>query len=628
MSPVYFRSVSPVDSSLPCLRPQAPASRSGPGSGQPLRSSIPSLSSSSSKESSSGSRSSLTESRIPISKSQDDLLRNVALRSQTDRQRERRPVSSGKLLRPTSYRNQSPRNSKLMSRNSVEVLAYTETQQQENKTESETGRKYYSQYSKINKKYETASKFTKKFGSKDSSLNLYQKNTKKPVNTINGNTKPAGLSNRNSSLIPQPSTLQTRNNLKNSEKKPTQPVKTTTSVKSSPARPSLGKLSSDPSKKNVGVAGNSHNTKSSANLTPSNKDNRVSSQAKRLSGEQSKLDDRTKSAKTESVKTPVSETAEMISPGPGPGPRLRPGLVNTPETVERLITEQLNRGKLPPKAKFRADDEISIGEPETTDPSHHHPSPAGKLSSSARKGPVTPKADKSVKTRSELGHDSYPPSHASLLVARCLEESGRARGHKTNSLPLHSALGGCDLSRGEKSTSLDKYYKAEKPAEGKGASEGFFQRLSNLRRSFNSHDHKRSASNQGGGGKIRPHLTDSNTPFFQGISHKVKRPNSGNNNSRHHKVCHSSYLVLPPVIPSYKPPARKYQFQRAFPVRLRAEAGLRRSFSFSDCQVGFISTINLHLRMRNLNTFLHNSVKSVTKLTISISGDWAVCGGQ
>ena len=46
----------------------------------PPRSSIPSLSSSSSKDSSSGSRSSLTESRIPISKSQDDLLRNVALR--------------------------------------------------------------------------------------------------------------------------------------------------------------------------------------------------------------------------------------------------------------------------------------------------------------------------------------------------------------------------------------------------------------------------------------------------------------------------------------------------------------------------------------------------------------------
>ena len=30
-----------------------------------------------------------------------------------------------------------------------------------------------------------------------------------------------------------------------------------------------------------------------------------------------------------------------------------------------MLSEQLSRGKLPPKAKFRADDEISIGEPAT-----------------------------------------------------------------------------------------------------------------------------------------------------------------------------------------------------------------------------------------------------------------------
>ena len=279
--------------------------------------------------------------------------------------------------------------------------------------------------------------------------------------------------------------------------------------------------------------------------------------------------------------------------------------VATPECVERLITEQLARGKLPPKAKFRADDEISIGEPET-DPSQH--SPAKTVSSPARRqGPVTPVKSSEVRGVSRLGHDSYPPSHASLLVARCLEESGqsgRARGHKTNSLPLPSALGACDLM--EKSTSLDKYYKAEKSTTEGKQGEGFFQRLSNRRRSFNSHDHKRSASHQGGGGgKIRPHLTDSNTPFFQGIAHeKVKRPNSTNNNGgRHHKVSHSSYLVLAPVIPSYKPPARKYQFQRAFPVRPGASEGrlLRRSFSFSDCQVGFYTN--------NKSSFERNSIQ-------------------
>ena len=575
--------MSPVESSLPCLR-QSQQSQAR----LPLRTSIPSLSTSSScsKESSSasGSRSSLTESRIPISKSQDDLLRNVALRTGAERlQRDKRPVSSGKLLRPTSYRNQSPRQSKLMSRNSVEVLAYTENQKNEkNSALSETGRKYYSQYSKVNKKYETASKFTKKFGSKESSLNLYQKNTKKIVNSSNGDNKTAGLNNRNSSFIPQPSAVQTRNNLKTSEKKPTPPVKT--SVKSSPGRPA-------PSKKNGVVAGNSSQTRSSANLTPLNKDSRVNSRAKRLSGEPLKIDDRPKSAKTESANSPgVPGSSESPVISPGPGGRMSPGLVSTPETVERLISEQLARGKLPPKAKFRADDEISIGDPETEDRNSHD----DKVS---RKGPVTPsmKSDKVIKTRSVLGPDSYPPSHASLLVARCLEEggvsSGRGRGHKTNSLPLNSVLASCDLSSGEKSTSLDKYYNKEKPAVGKSASEGFFQRLSNLRRSFNAHDQKRSGSNHRERGKIRPHLTDSNTPFFQGISYSVRRPNSinnTNNNGRHHKVSHSSYLVLPPVIPSYKPPARKYQFQRAFPVRPRAagEGRLGRSFSFSDCQVG------------------------------------------
>ena len=34
--------------------------------------------------------------------------------------------------------------------------------------------------------------------------------------------------------------------------------------------------------------------------------------------------------------------------------------------AEKILKEQLSRGKLPPKAKFRADDEISIGEPAAT----------------------------------------------------------------------------------------------------------------------------------------------------------------------------------------------------------------------------------------------------------------------
>ena len=168
-------------------------------------------------------------------------------------------------------------------------------------------------------------------------------------------------------------------------------------------------------------------------------------------------------------------------------------------------------------------------------------------------------------------------------MARCLEEG---RGHKTSSLPPHSALLRPDA--GLKSTSLDKYYKAvaekPQPGAGKSAGEGFFQRLSNLRRSFNTADNRR-----GGGAKIRPHLTDSNTPFFQGIKTPTRRNNNTNNNSNSRRQHHSLLLVLPPVIPAYKPPARRHQFQRAVPVR-GGGGPLTRSFSFSDCQVRAINT--------------------------------------
>merc|ERR1719394_1843274 len=71
-----------------------------------------------------------------------------------------------------------------------------------------------------------------------------------------------------------------------------------------------------------------------------------------------------------------------------------------------------------------------------------------------------------TKSKDARNHDPYPPSHASLLVAKCLEEGGgRSRDHKTNSLPLNSALVSFDQSdtNAAKSTSLDKYYKGEKP---------------------------------------------------------------------------------------------------------------------------------------------------------------------
>ena len=548
---VHCRSVSPVlDSSLPALPTTATKAR---GTGLPLRTScIPSLTSSNTSASSqdSGSRTSLeaptSGSRIPISRSQEDLLRNVPLRSRVPGHK-RRPVSGGHV-RPRDTRTCSPaahaqtaRTTKLMSRNSVEVLAYTETG-------GPRQPKYYSQYSKPgNKKYETASKFTKKFGSKDAVTSK----TASPGGCSESKASPASA--RASSLIPQPQGSSPASTQppaavprtpggKTQEKKPT----TTTTPASTPGARS--------------------GTKPAPARAPA-----------------------TSSRRGPAPGTQQSRRSPGSSSGPGPAAagrgRVRDGRspanrqpVKLEDPVTTAPAPQLARVKLPPKAKFRADDEISIGEPEPDKAEAAGDSMEAEAAATVT--PVTPAASQ------PRDRDLYPPSHASLLVARCLEEGrGPGRGHKTSSLPPHSAL--LSPEGGLKSTSLDKYYKgaAEKsqPGAAKSAGEGFFQRLSNLRRSFNTADNKR-----GGGAKIRPHLTESNTPFFQGIKTPTRRHNNNNSNSSRRQH-HSLLLVLPPVIPAYKPPARRHQFQRAVPVR-GGGGPLTRSFSFSDCQVRAMDT--------------------------------------
>ena len=657
----YSRSVSPIDTSLPVTgasyRHSADVSRVKLGhvsrSGLPLRTSIPSLSTSStcSKASSSPSNSSRNSldpgSRIPISKSQDDLLRNVQLRRDPGRHVSGQGVAGTKLVRPTSYRNCSPRNSRncsprnsaLMSRNSVEVLAYTESQKQRNNsnlndTNSKTGqagqRKYYSQYS-VNK-YENNSKFTKKFGSKDSSLNVYQKTSKKPVTSstsspLSDNNKSVSAHSR--SCIPQPSSSVQKNNNKNIEKKPATPAHSQLKTSAGQSRTSGGghnKLSAENKKNGRSSSSSSscnNSSKSSANtgITSSNKEKSNVVQTKKprsipssssSSSESLKLDDHQDRGHPQSVNVKTGEKTEtrcetvltpssMISQGlgpPSPGSAdVRNGII-----IDKILSDQLLKGKIPPKAKFRADDEISIGDSENVetcvngedtctpivgDTCTTTPVSSGKMPSN-RKILLTPsKSDKMTKSKDVRNHDPYPPSHASLLVAKCLEEGGgRSRDHKTNSLPLNSALVSFDQSdtNAAKSTSLDKYYKGEKPQVGKSTSEGFFQRLSNLRRSFNSHDQKRSST-----GKIRPHIHESNSAFFQGISQSVRRPNSLTNTPSkvHHRAHHSLHLTLPPIIKSYKPPLRKYQFQRSCPVKEGSQEDrfLKRSFSFSDGQV-------------------------------------------
>ena len=479
----------------------------------------------------------------------------------------------------------------------MEVLAYSESQKNISNINE---RKYFSsQYNsgKGSNKYETAAKLTKKLGSKETSMNsLYQKNSKKVVN--NSDKLPMN-SRSNSSLIPQPSSTSLKSNSKqNTEKKPT-PLKATVSHTPSPAINKVqsaksvsgpNKLSSGASKKPVGSRNNSPRTNASTTTTKVKSNNSVSS-AKTVSSDSLKIDDHIQSESgakgVEDQEGPPSETrsAPMISEG---GVRDSGALsdVSHCETVERVFSQQLARGKLQaPTAKFRADDEISIGETDAGDAEmvdkRNSINSVSSDRSSSVKCPVTPvsRNPRSSRLKDARTPDAYPPSQASLLVAKFLEEGGgRSRTEKTNSLPLNSAL----VTFDERSTSLGQYYKTDKHQQqtknsSSSSSEGFFQRLSNLRRSFNTADHKKWS---GGSAKIRPHITDANNSFFQGISEiSAKRPSVGGRQS--HRSHHSSILVLPPLIKSYKPPPRKHQFQRSQPVKTT----LSRSFSFSDCRV-------------------------------------------
>jgi len=481
-----------------------------------------------------------------------------------------------------------------MSRNSVEVLSYNESQKNSvsisSTSESGSG-KYYGQFaSQKQNKHETTSKFTKKFGSKDSSLNGPYKNSRiqKP-NVLASEKKQAS---KPSSLIPAPVTKRTQ---------PTTPL--SKQIQSQPA--GHNKLSGD-CKKNVGACNKSSNL-----ITP-NKE-KLNVQTKRLSNESLKLDDLVKTVNsknnackgrpsTESRLSPMISESNKTHSRPPESDRSPSKKVYMKNEAEKVLTEALLKGKIPPKAKFRADDEISIGDPDggscqdlreqtlsqkdkrsfvsiqnaCKNISTNSSSPKdAKISDRILPTPVkTERIERTKEARIAARVLSEPGTHANILISKSLEDT-KAQDQKTNSLPLNAVLSyeHSDVVLA-KSTSLDKYYKTEKPQTVKTSGDNFFQRLTNLRRSFNTADHKRSVN------KIKPHLTQSNTPFFQGIT-DVKRPTS-----RPSKIIHSPYLVISPIIKSYKPPIRKYHLQRLSPIRKVTEnSGLKRSFSFSDAQI-------------------------------------------
>ena len=151
--------------------------------------------------------------------------------------------------------------------------------------------------------------------------------------------------------------------------------------------------------------------------------------------------------------------------------------------AEKVLKDQLSRGKIPPRAKFRADDEISIGEPE------YRVIPIHKEESES--------CSKESKTSPVLGD-----------VAKSGDSTGDTEPSDGRRISITTP------NRASKSASLDNYYKPEihspkphKLPSGKGSSSSFFSRLSSLRVSLNG---RRSP------GIITPHTTSSDTGFFQG----------------------------------------------------------------------------------------------------------------
>ena len=232
--------------------------------------------------------------------------------------------------------------------------------------------------------------------------------------------------------------------------------------------------------------------------------------------------------------------------------------------AEQVLKDQLSRGKVPPKAKFRADDEISIGEPSetrtVTTPLRRSVPEARVENVATVPSPEDAKFD--AKRDSSVERES--PER------RLLPESDRTS--RIHSLPTPSLLPnrrllGRSSSSSGKSCSLDHHYSGRQPAKvTKSSGSNFFQRISSLRQSLTE---RRSPS------KITPHTTTSDTGFFQGI-HTTPR-----HTLAPYEVRHGPNLVVPPLFQLRKAPPKRNRARCVVPPR----GGVQRSLSFTDAQL-------------------------------------------
>lgn len=236
--------------------------------------------------------------------------------------------------------------------------------------------------------------------------------------------------------------------------------------------------------------------------------------------------------------------------------------------AEKILKEQLSRGKLPPKAKFRADDEISIGEPAAT-------AVPRRVSEPARS------ADRPLTVEDRVDSPSVGGGSVNGESAGSSSEVGSAQ------LLLPATVGGRSTSKpataSYKSASLDNYYRSEpaKPKPLKSSTSNLFQRINSLRQSFSE---RRAPS------RITPHTTSADSGFFQGIEYGTRKPSL----PRPYEIRHGSFLVVPPLCQLPKAPPKRKRPRRVAPPTdgggeqtkraLSINGGLKRSLSFTDAQ--------------------------------------------
>jgi hypothetical protein len=310
--------------------------------------------------------------------------------------------------------------------------------------------------------------------------------------------------------------------------------------------------------------------------------------------------------------TPVVAGGGTVSSSPKRGHSNNNRLLKA--EAHRVLADQLSRGRIAPKAKFRADDEISIGEPSVMVSSPRTVSYAseerdlalpGRGEEEDGEGPASDSLRQQSQPRVVGGGSPDRKYQLEVKQQRQLSTTQQQQQqHNSNSVkgapqrlslpqpPGSSGVRAAATTVG-KSASLDNYYNSanssnssnnaankSKIQSAKSSGVTLLQRLSSLRLSFNSHDRR------GGGGnsspyKITPHLTDSDSGFFAGIAAAggKRRPLAP------YEVRHGPNLVVTPLVELHKaPPKRRRPKRRQGCSNGGGGRNPERSYSFTDAQ--------------------------------------------